>query len=350
MNQSESESAPVESTPASMPYKDRSMGLSVFGTLTILLGCLAGLFGLYLWGKTAIGVAARAPDGFSTILPGLFLCGILAVALVWLGVGSIMARRWARALLLILSWCCLVFGVLLLVFAAFFLPHTLANMTAAGTAAQPASNARLKVIVIAVMLLFLGVFAVIVPVVWIFFYNSRHVKATCEMRDPVPRWTDACPLPVLGFCVFLMVNVPLMLLLPVSGDCVVPFFGMFLTGIPGALGYLAFASIWFYAAWSLYKLQPLGWWLIFIALLVWMVSAILTYPRLGMMEMYRLMNYSDAHLEHLQEDGLLTGNPNAWLMSLSNLPLMAYLLFIKKFLRRSGDQASPQQIPVASCQ
>jgi hypothetical protein len=26
-----------------------------------------------------------------------------------------------------------------------------------------------------------------------------------------------------------------------------------------------------------------------------------------------------------------------WLMSLSNLPFMAYLLFIKKFFRRSGE-------------
>jgi len=320
-----------------MPYKDRSMGLSVFGTMTIMLGCLAGLFVLMLWGQTAIGVVARAPVGFSTILPALSICGLLAVVLVWLGIGSIMARRWARALLLIFSWCWLVVGVQALVFTAFLLPHMLANMTAAGTAAQPASNARLKVMVIAVMLLFLGVFFIILPAVWTCFYNSRHVKATCEMRDPVTRWTDACPLPVLGFCVILTVGVFSMLLMPVSGHSVMPFFGMFLTGIPGSLGYLVFAAIWFYAAWSLYKLRPLGWWLIFIALFVYMVSAILTYPQHDMMEMFRLMNYPDAQMEHLQESSLLTGNHMVWFMSLSNLPFMAYLLFIKKFFRRSGQ-------------
>jgi hypothetical protein len=272
------------------------------------------------------------------------------VVLVWLGIGSIMPRRWARALLLVFSWCWLVVGVLAVGFMAFLLPHMLANMTAAGTAAHPVSNARLQVIVMAVMLLFLGVFFVIVPAVWIFFYNSRHVKATCEARDPVPRWTDACPLPVLGFCVILMVGVSSMLVMPVSGHCVMPFFGMFLTGIPGSLGYLAFAAIWFYAAWSLYKLRHLGWWLIFIALFVYMVSAMCTFARHDMLEMYRLTKYPEAQMEHLQESGLLTGNRMGWLMSLSNLPFMAYLLFIRKFFRRPGDEANPQQIPGASCQ
>ena len=82
-----------------MPYKDRSAGLIVFGILTILLGCLAGLFvPLMLVGQAASARATSAPAPLSAILPAVLLYGILAVALVWLGIGSIMARRWARAL------------------------------------------------------------------------------------------------------------------------------------------------------------------------------------------------------------------------------------------------------------
>ena len=55
-----------------------------------------------------------------------------------------------------------------------------------------------------IALLFLGVFFVILPAVWIFFYKSRQVKATCEARDPVARWTDACPLPVLALCLWFL--------------------------------------------------------------------------------------------------------------------------------------------------
>ena len=105
------------------------------------------------------------------------------------------------------------------------------------------------------MVLFLGIFFVAVPAVWTFFYNSRHVKATCEARDPVMRWTDACPLPVLGFCLWLWFGVPMMLLMPIIGRGVMPFFGMFLTGLPGSLFCLAIAAIWGYAAWLLYHLD-----------------------------------------------------------------------------------------------
>src|SRR5208283_4838121 len=104
MNEQNSEAAPVESTPSPPPHTDRSAGLIVFGILTILLGCLAGLFVLLiLVGAAASAKATSAPATFSTILPAISIYGVLAVALVWLGIGSIMARRWARALLLVFS-------------------------------------------------------------------------------------------------------------------------------------------------------------------------------------------------------------------------------------------------------
>ena len=112
-----------------MPYKDRSAGLIVFGILTILLGCLAGLLvPLMLFGQAASAKATSAAAPFSTILPVLSIYGILAVALVWLGIGSIMARRWARALLLIFSWTWLIMGLIVVIFLAFFIPRLLANM------------------------------------------------------------------------------------------------------------------------------------------------------------------------------------------------------------------------------
>src|SRR5258708_5911886 len=103
MNEQNLEATPVET--GAMPYKDRSVGLTIFGSLTILMGCLAALMILFMM----IGMAAATPTQnistpASTMLPVTFVYGTLAVSLVWLGIGSIMARRWARALLLIWSW------------------------------------------------------------------------------------------------------------------------------------------------------------------------------------------------------------------------------------------------------
>jgi len=338
MDQLNPEAAPVESTPSPVPYKDRSAGLIVFGVLTILLGCLAGLFILLmLVGQVASARATGAsPPPFSVILPGVSIYGILAVSLVWLGIGSIMARRWARALLLIFSWIWLFLGLFVLIFTAFLVPKMMSNLSSSGTSDHPAMPGAAIAGVMIVMFLVYGVFFVILPAVWTFFYSSRHVKATCEARDPVMRWTDACPLPVLGLCLWTAFSVPMMLIMPFAGHCVMPFFGTFLTGVPGALLCLAVAAIWSYAAWLLYKLDVRGWWLILIALCVFMVSALVTFARHDMMEMYRLMNYPAAQIEQMQKTGLLTGNRMGWLMSFSVLPFLGYLLCIKKFLSRKS--------------
>ena len=139
-------------------------------------------------------------------------------------------------------------GLLALLFMAFFVPQMLATIRSGATTGQPALPSAAMGMVMVVMFLTLGVFFVILPAVWTFFYNSRHVKATCEARDPVMRWTDACPLPVLAICLWSIVSAPMMLIMPITGRCVMPFFGTFLTGIPGALFCLAVAALWIYAA------------------------------------------------------------------------------------------------------
>jgi hypothetical protein len=64
-----------------------------------------------------------------------------------------------------------------------------------------------------------------------------------------------------------------------------------------------------------------------------MASALLTFAQHDMMETYRLMGYPEAQIEQIQKSGLLVGNRMTWLMALSMLPFLGYLLFIKKFLR-----------------
>jgi hypothetical protein len=334
MNEQNSGATPVESTPAPLPYKDRSTGLIIFGILTILLGCVAGLFvPLMLVGQAVSAKTTGAPAPFATILPTLSIYGILAVALVWLGIGSIMARRWARALLLIFSWSWLIIGLLVFVFMAILMPKMLANLSASGTTIRPAMpSAAITGMMIGMFLVF-GVIFVILPALWTFFYHSRHVKATCETRDPTARWTDACPLPVLGFCLWLAFSVPTMLITPLTGHAVIPFFGIFLTNVPGTILYLAIAALWSYAAWSLYKLKQLGWWLILIAWCLFVTSSFLTFARHDMIEMYRLMGYPKEQIEQMQKSGLLIGSCMMWLMGLTMLPFLGYLLFIRRYLR-----------------
>jgi hypothetical protein len=68
-------------------------------------------------------------------------------------------------------------------------------------------------------------------------------------------------------------------------------------------------------------------------MVVFMVSAVLTYARHDVIEMYQLMGYPQAQIEQIQKTGLLTGNRMAWMMSFSMLPFLGYIFFIKKYLR-----------------
>jgi hypothetical protein len=320
--------------PAPMPYKDRSGGLVAFGVMTLLLGVLAGLFvPLVFLGQAMAAKANHTPPDFSLILPAIGIYGVMAVVLVWLGIGSIKARRWARALMLIFSWSWLVMGVIAVTVMALVLPKMLASLPANAAPGQPAVPPEAMTAVLVATFVIYGVMFVVLPAIWTIFYQSRNVKLTCERRDPIPRWTDACPLPVLGLCLWLWISVPMLLLMPISGHGVVPFFGIFLTGLPGTVFCLVMATLWTYAGWLLFRLDSRGWWLIFIAMCVLTVSGVLTFARHDTLEMYQLMNYPKAQLDQIQKSGLLAGNRMSWLMSLSVLPFLGYLLFIKKFLR-----------------
>jgi hypothetical protein len=334
MDERDPEAVLVDSSPPSAAYKDRSTGLVVFGALTILLGCVcAMLVPLMFFSQTMSAKATSTPPNFSVLLPAVSLYGVLAVALVWLGIGSINARRRARALLLIFSWSWFVMGIVMLIALAFLMPKMLANVAATGSTGHPPMPGIMTKVII-VMLGFSGVFFVFVPAIGAFFYGNRHVKATCEARNPAVCWTDGCPLPVLACSLWLAVGAAMMSILPLTSHSVMPFFGIFLTGVSGTVSYLTVAAIWGYAAWALYRLQGWGWWLISIGLCLYLASTLVTFARHDVVEMYRLMGYPEAQIQLLQQSNLLAGSGMMWLMVFCMVPWLAFLIFIKRYFRR----------------
>ncbi len=257
------------------------------------------------------------------------------MALIWLGIGSIQARRWARALLLIFSWSWLILGIFLTVIMPFFMGKVFASLPPNAKTGQPAMPPSTINVVLVGMVIFCFVFLVLVPALWTFFYNSRHVKATCETRDPRPRWTDACPLPVLGFTLWVWFAVPMMLVMPLTGHAVMPWFGEFITGLPSALFCLVIAVVWAWAGWWLYRLEVRGWWLILIAMVLFTVCSLLTYAHHDMSELYQLQGLPQAQIDQIKKMGLMTSNDMSWFTALFTVPFVGYLIFIKKYLRKN---------------
>jgi hypothetical protein len=239
-------------TPPLAQFKDRKIGLVIFGTATTLAGLCCALFvPLVLLAAMLPATGAHPPPG-ANILPAAILYGALAVVFIWLGIGSIMARRWARALLVVASWTCLISGLGAMTMAAIMAPQ----LTAAFRAARPPGRPELSGpsgTALIIVLIILGFLFVLLPLLWGLFYSGKNVKATCEAHDPVVRWTDHCPLIVLTVSVWLAFEALMMTMLPLMHHAVAPFFGLLISGVPGMAFYFFLAVIWAYGAWSTFK-------------------------------------------------------------------------------------------------
>jgi hypothetical protein len=316
-----------------VPYKDRSVGLIIFGILTIILGCVFGSFVLLIpITQAMVPQESRVPVG--SLIPSLISYVLLGGALVWLGIGSIMARRWARALLLIFSWTWLAVGVVEMIALVVIMPKAMMHVpTPAG---QPALPSGAAAVMLVIMFVIFAVIFILMPAAWTFFYHSRHVKAACDARDPVARWTDACPLPVLALCCLGWLCVPMLLLTPLGGHIVAPFFGLLLTGIPAGLMFWVLAAGWGIGCWLMYRLNVAGWWLVMAAFVAGMISSVVTFSLHDMTEMYKLMDYPQAQIDAIQKMGIFEGHTMVWLMVFFSVPFLGYLIFLRRYFSQKA--------------
>ena len=310
-------------------FKDRRGGLIGFGILVIFIGCICALFVPLMFVSQALSAKTTGGEpNYRIIIPGALTYTGIAIAYIWLGIGSILTRRWARALLLIVGWVWLLTGVLTMGVMAVVLPKIFANPPGG----QPMQDAA-RIVMMIVMLGFLGVFMLAIPGALVLFYKSPHVKATCEVRDPVRRWTDACPLPVIALSLILGFGAVSMLTMPLSYHSVIPFFGRLVSGAAGTFLILAVAALWGWCAWATYRLTMAGWWIVLISYLVMMASAILTFAQVDLMDMYRQMGYPEEQIAQIQQYSFVTGRNLMWLMLFGAVPLVGYLLYVKKYFR-----------------
>src|SRR5688572_6441981 len=321
----------MEAPYAPPAYKNRRTGLIVFGIALIALGGLCLLFVPLM----ALGHFMAAKTGQSNlrmVLPSILMYAALGALLVTLGIGSIKGRRWARAVTLVLSWAGLVIGVLS-IFMFIWMGPTFFNAMAeaGGEPLPPAARTIMMVVVVG----FMAVFLVLIPGLLALFYGSRNVKATVEAMDPQPRWTDACPLPVLAVSLLTAFGAVTLLTMPVAYNGTIPLFGTILSGVVGSLLWLVLAALLGYAAWSIYHLRVTGWWIVLAVLVVFTISNVITFSRIDLMALYRTMGYPEDQLELLERVNIFTPAQIVGWSVVCVLPILGYLLFIKKYFRRA---------------
>ncbi len=340
---------PVYDLPA---YTDRRTGLVIFGVFQIILGLLAALM-VPLMALSAF-MSHLAPGG--GMRPGQFVGAVssyafLAAALLALGIGSIQTRRWARALTLVTSWYWLVMGALVTVLLTAMLPVMMRSMlaqmkqTGGADAPSPEMSTGIMAVILTFIILFVAFFLIVVPIAFVVFYGRKDVAETCRHRDPVERWTDRTPLPVLGASVALFGGALYFLLTGVTTP-MFPFFGRYLTGIPGAACFMVLAAVDIYISIALFHLKVTGWWVAVVTLSLRVLSMTFTYGRANPMEAYAKVGMSDEQLQMLNANPMFRGHILLWWSLLSMLLFFGYVLWLKRYFKPAAAAATEIPAPI----
>lgn len=314
-------------------FKDRKVGLVVFGIFQILLGALCALFVPLMILASLLDKNASSGTSLSMMVPAMLVYAFLATWFITMGIGSIMARRWARALSLVCSWLWLVCGLGGLLFVLLLMPDMSAQMSQSGQM-PPAVIKVMKLVMIGTM----TVIYVVLPGTFLLFYRSRHVKATCEARDTKTRWTDRCPLPVLALSLmfgFWAVSMPYMGFY----NWVLPFFGCILSGPAGAAVAVGLMLLTGYVSWGTWHLRRAAWWCAVLSTLVWTVSTILTFARVDFVQLYEKMNFPAQQIELIKQSGMPQGPAMIWFFSAWFVGFLLYLLYTRRYFL---NPASPK--------
>lgn len=333
---------PPSPVPPSLQHADRTTGLVVFGVFQIIVGLLTAL----LIPLVALGafVSRLGPGGSmrpAQLLSAISTYAFAAAVLITLGIGSIQYRRWARALTVVISWYWLIMGALITVLLTAVMPVMMrtamqAQRSAAG-APTPSLSTGVMAVVITLIIVFMAFFLIVVPIAFLVFYSREDVAATCREHDPVERWTDRTPLPVLGASVVFFVGAIYLASVGLTTP-IFPFFGRYLTGVVGGACFLILAAIEGYLAVGSYRLKPIAWWIAIIALPIRLLSMVLTYLKADLMQAYSKIGMSDRQLNALNANPMLRGHVILWWSLISLCLFFGYLLWIKRYFKTPQTQ------------
>lgn len=327
---------PPPPNPPAPAYQDRSTGLLVFGIIEIAGGALAALaIPLVFLSAVFMRRAGDTAMPLRSLAVTLLTYALFAVVLVTLGIGATQAKRWAWALNLIVSWIWLIGGILVTILLIALLPSgVLAGMRAA--AAQhpeaPPASAGFMAVMVTFMIVVAAVFLIVLPLIFLLFYRSKNVEQTCKHRDPVERWTDRCPLPVLAMALLAASGAAYYFLMGFTTP-LFPFFGRYLTGLPGTAAFLVFAGVDAYVAYSLFRLRVAGWWVALMSITFRLLSLVFTIGRGNLMEAYSRIGWSHQQLQTMSANPMFQGNVVLWWGMTFLVLYLGFLLWLKRYFR-----------------
>lgn len=278
--------------PPAPPFKNRRGWIIAFGVFEILIGCLV----LLLMGVAAFGMRMATARTQQPALETRFIVitvifyGAIAALFVVVGIGNTQVRRWARMVMLGISWAWLALGVLITAMMAFVMPMIMKSAQEKATQPMPEG---FNTIFGVIMFAFLALFFIVLPLIFVAFYSGRNVKATYEYGGGA---TEAGPLtqkPMSVLFATAWFGLSVLGYLYVFASPVLPLFGHVFRGWQAILVAMALEAVVVWLVINIYR-QTLTAWRVAIAMITFSwTSFLVTMTRMNMSDMYRAMGYNE---------------------------------------------------------
>lgn len=306
--------------------------LTILGILTLIGAgfCLLSAIGMlivqFLGKQHMVASSASAPtppqpNYIALCLSYMLFCAVATV----LGIGTLKAKRWARALGITLNASWAAIGAISALYYLVAVPYALStndiDFSDRTTAVQ-----SLGMLIGAV---FGSIIGIVIPGVFAWLYARPRVREVCELRNPAPSWTDACPLPVLAAAISLAIMSISFVFANTTNMALVPFFGSCLSGMTALIATLAASTVILPVAWGLYKGSKVAWGAMIAILFIWLAS--------------NLMTSTDTYLAAVSELGVLTEDSPAMMSTMLSLAYrlnvafalaaIAYVVWIVRYFR-----------------
>jgi hypothetical protein len=288
------------------------------------------------------GVGSKAP-GFDAMGPTMILSSIfyggLGLGVAGLGIGSILAKRWAWRLAISLGWLWVLLIGLSAVSFIFLIPQVMGQFGAlssgasgpGGSSSSPMGG-RFEILMMGVAFTTALLIYLVPGAILIVIYGMRSARVTCEHCDPKPRWTDAVPIPVLVlWLLFVVTAFGLLAFAPIYWGMVqIP--GMPLPPALATVAWAVFLPLLVFTARELGAMRLRGWWISLFLTIVGSVGSVLWLSNYDIMQVYRDMNLPEEQLKNME--AVMGSGLDLWLPAAAGGSLMTgYVFWLKRFFR-----------------
>jgi hypothetical protein len=296
---------------------------------------------------------------------GMAIYPIAATLLIWTGIGCVQKRRWVRPIVLIFASFGLLMGIVAFLSTCLTIPAI--SKAAATPTPVPFVLKTSKVVttsttlpttapvvtttmpppvmgpIIAGMVVTTLLFGLGIPLTFLLLFRGQHVRNTLEFYDPNWRWTEACPIPVLGLAIAMLIAA---LTIPMSALIGVMFlFGVPVSGIPLFAAITVVTVLLVVTAWQVYRIKFIGWIIAIVMICIGSASWITTLFRTPVEEIYRASGLTAQQIEYSSQfrNPAMTGAVSIVWSALA----IGFILYTRRFFPggRQFTAETPTSIP-----